>query len=228
MSRSRPYCRVMAYPPEPWHLKGQLLMSIWAVPAGVALAAGDPPPGTRPITVAGRCLTACVWLRYEHGGVLEYDEVLSAVLVRLGRRIMVWIPHIWVDSPVSMAGGRELWGLPKQLAVFDPHSGDRYGAAQSSDGVGIASARLGRLVGLPGRWPVSYDVVQTMDGAAKVSPVRFKGRLQLLRGRWTFTPDGPLAHFSRRRTLLNIGLRDFDLQFGGPVKSLRRDEREYT
>jgi len=206
----------MDYPPEPWHLKGQLLMSIWAVPSAAALGAGDPPPGTRPIILGRRCLTACVWLRYEHGGVLEYDEVLNAVLVRRGRRVMVWIPHIWVDSPVSRDGGRELWGLPKQLAVFDPHDGDRYGATQQSDGSGIASARLGRLIRLPGRWPISYDVVQSMDGAAKVSPVRFKGRVELLRGRWTFAPDGPLPHLARRRALLSIGLRDFDLVFGSP------------
>ena len=205
----------MAYPPEPWHLKGQLLMSVWAVPRAAALGAGDPPPGTRPIVVGGRCLAACAWLRYERGGVLAYDEVLSAVLVRRGRRAMAWIPHIWVDSPVSRDGGRELWGLPKQLAAFAPPDGDRYGATQQSDGVAIASARLGRLLGLPGRWPVSYDVVQTMGGVAKVSPVRFRGRVELLRGRWTFPPDGPLAHLSLRRSLLSLGLRDFELVFGG-------------
>lgn len=203
----------MAYPPEPWHLKGQLLMSIWTAP--YAPPPDEPPPGTRPIVVGGRCLTACAWLRYERGGVLEYDEVLSGVLVRTGRRRpMVWITHIWVDSPVSRDGGRELWGLPKQLAAFDPHDGDRYGATQQPDGPAIATARLGRLVGLPGRWPISYHVVQSLDGSAKASAVRFRGRVELLRGRWVFAQDGPLAHLARRRPVVSLGLRDFDLIFG--------------
>ncbi len=36
-----------------------------------------------------------------------------------------WISHIYVDSADSAAGGREIWGLPKELAEFTWEKGER-------------------------------------------------------------------------------------------------------
>jgi acetoacetate decarboxylase len=45
------------------------------------------------------------------GGTLSYHELI------VFRGLVV--SHIYVDSPESMRGGREIWRLPKQLAEFD-------------------------------------------------------------------------------------------------------------
>ncbi|WP_392959099.1 acetoacetate decarboxylase family protein [Streptomyces sp. LN245] len=104
------------YPEEPWHLAGQMYLSLWLVPARELPPVAD---GTRPVTVAGRGAVGAAWVVYENDSVLHYNELLRAVLVRDGRRPRVCVTDIWVDSAASMAGGRELWGIPKEMADFD-------------------------------------------------------------------------------------------------------------
>lgn len=56
---------------------------------------------------------------YGAGSVLGYHElIVISALVRYRRRVGAWVSHIYVDDPLSVAGGREIWGLPKQLAEF--------------------------------------------------------------------------------------------------------------
>ena len=47
------------------------------------------------------------------GGTLAYHELI--VFSHATTRGMV-ISHIYVDAEQSMHGGREIWGLPKELA----------------------------------------------------------------------------------------------------------------
>src|SRR5687768_9930059 len=100
----------MSYPPEPWQLHGRACVSVWLVRA-TAL----PPLPVRPVTVFGRAVVGTAFVDYRPPG-MAYHEVLAAVLVRRGLRFGVSIPRIWVDSPASLAGGRELWGIPKEPA----------------------------------------------------------------------------------------------------------------
>ena len=63
------------------------------------------------------------FVSYEEGSPLTYHELLVARLASTaaqsdagGRRVT--ITDIWVDSPASVAGGRELWAFPKGLCDF--------------------------------------------------------------------------------------------------------------
>jgi hypothetical protein len=50
---------------------------------------------------------------------LEYSElIVVAGLVRYSGQIGGWVSHIYVDNADSVAGGRNIWGLPKELAEF--------------------------------------------------------------------------------------------------------------
>jgi acetoacetate decarboxylase len=50
---------------------------------------------------------------------LEYSElIVIAGLVRYSGQIGGWVSHIYVDNADSVAGGRNIWGLPKELAEF--------------------------------------------------------------------------------------------------------------
>jgi len=84
----------VSHPPPPWHLNGELVV----VPALTA-ARG----------VGG------VMLAHYTSGTLAYHELI--VFSHLTPRGMV-VSHIYVDDEQSMAGGREIWGLPKELAEF--------------------------------------------------------------------------------------------------------------
>jgi acetoacetate decarboxylase len=65
-------------------------------------------------TLGGICVAA-----YGRGSTLEYHELIVVpALVRLGYRIGAWISHIYVDAGASLAGGRAIWGLPKEFAAF--------------------------------------------------------------------------------------------------------------
>lgn len=198
-----------SYPAEPWDLRGQLHASVFLVPAS-ALAL-DLPPGCRPVRLAGRLVAGAAWVHYEPGGVLSYREVMATVLVRRGLRLMPHIVAIWVDSETSRDGGRGLWGIPKGLARFEERAG-RWTAGLESGPVASATVRVWRA--LPGRWPTPFSVVQWLDGAAKISPVRSRSRVAVSSVAWDVAAAGPLGFLAGRRPLASFTLADFRMSFG--------------
>lgn len=195
------------YPPEPWDLHGQAVASVFVVPARRLPA---PPPGTRVVTVAGRAVVTAAFFRYEQPSPLTYDEIMVTTLVRrTGRRLprlRVWIPWIWVDSPASRDGGRDLWAIPKDLAAFEVEPGRRHVGAD------LAEVRLGRLRDLPGTWPIAFRIAQERDSRSVVSPVRGRVRLQLTSSSWRFR--GVLDALDGSRPLLTARVPRFRLLFG--------------
>lgn len=202
------------YPPEPWHLAGQMYLSLWAVPRR---SLPPLPPGVRPVTLAGRAVMGAAWVLYEADSVLRYNEVLSAVLVRDGLRPRVTITDIWVDSPPSMAGGRELWGIPKELAEFDISREEGLEAAARTAATPLCEASFRPRSTMPGRWPVAYRVIQQRDGHLRTSPVRSRGKVGLARATWRIAPGSPLRVPAGRPPVLSLILHDFSLSFGHPA-----------
>jgi hypothetical protein len=192
-----------AYPPEPWLLRGDLHASVFLVPDVPV----DLPPGWQPVRLGRFGVVATAWVTYRPGGVLAYDELMSTLLVRRGWRVLATITHIWVDSPASRDGGRELWGIPKQLAKFGPF-------LATTDGGPIAAGSVAPLLTLPWRLPGGFAVVQRLAGSAKVTPVRFRARLGLSRATFTADPGGPLAFLAGRRAPLSVSVLDFRMTFG--------------
>jgi Acetoacetate decarboxylase (ADC) len=201
---------VSAYPPEPWDLRGQLHSSVYLVPCHTIPA--DLPPGCRPVRIGGRAIVGAAWVSYEPGGVLEYSELMSTVLVRRGWRLMPTITHIWVDNEVSRDGGHALWGIPKELARFTS-GGGTFAAVDDKGPIATGTVRV--LAWLPGRWPTRFHLVQWLNGAAKISPVRSRSRLGLSRARLDADGSGPLAFLAGRRALVSFSVGDFRMSFGG-------------
>ncbi|MCX5410235.1 acetoacetate decarboxylase family protein [Streptomyces sp. NBC_00335] len=206
------------YPPEPWHLAGQMHLSLWLVPRR---SLPPLPYGVRPVTLAGRALMGAAWVVYENDSVLHYNELLSAVLVRDGLRPRVTITDIWVDSPPSMAGGRELWGIPKELADFDLIRGEGRGGIEATartGGATLCSASFRPATRLPGRWPVSYRLAQQLDGRLKTSRVRSRSAVGLARATWRIPPRGTLRLPVDGPPLFSLTLHDFGLTFGSAAR----------
>lgn len=97
-------------PRAPWNLQGQGWTAPFALDREVELPEGLAPLAPRTLVV--------ILNRYT-SGTLAYDELAFAVPVRQGLLPALWIPHIWVSSATSVAGGRRIWDLPKLLATFD-------------------------------------------------------------------------------------------------------------
>ncbi|RKR86852.1 acetoacetate decarboxylase [Micromonospora pisi] len=210
----------MTYPPEPWDLRGQMYVSVWAVPH----AELPPLPEglahiERPVTLGGRGLIVGAWAEYQPGGVLHYREMLAAVLVRVKARPALAVTDIWVDSRSSRDGGRELWGIPKELAELEISSG----AVPGNDAI-TASARAASLTiarclirpgrRLPGRWPFRLTVAQPLGSGVRLTPVRGRAELARADTRWSVEPGGPLAYLAHRRPMFTVALRDFQVTFG--------------
>lgn len=194
------------YPSEPWDLHGHAYVGAWLVPR-----AHLPTPHstlTRPVTILGRGIVGAAFFVYEQPSPLTYDEIMATVLVRQGWRIRVSITHIWVDSPASRDGGRDLWAIPKELADFEVVPHVSY-AAQ-----GIGSLVLRRVRRLPWHLPAGFHIAQDRDGSVLVSPVTGRMRFGVAAGRWSFAPSGPLGFLHGRKPLVTLAARPFRLLFG--------------
>lgn len=105
------------YPAAPWAMHGSLWLTVLRL--GRPGAGAD---GPRPAGIYG-----AAFVSYGEGSVLTYSELLLARALRRGegRGRRFTITDIWVDSPASMVGGRELWAIPKGLCDFDLDSARR-------------------------------------------------------------------------------------------------------
>ena len=187
-------------------LHGHAYVGAWLVPRAQVPAPHS--PATRPITIFGRGIVGAAFFVYEEPSPLTYDEIMATVLVREGWRLRVSITHIWVNSPASRDGGRELWAIPKDLAEFEVVAHSSYVAR------GIGALTVGRVRRLPVQLPGGFRIAQDRAGSLLVSPVTGRLRLGHAAGRWSFETDGPLGFLHGRRPLLTLAIRPFRLLFG--------------
>ena len=196
----------MPYPPAPWPMHGQMWLSLFRVRPG-----DDPRHPDRPGGLHG-----VAFVSYEDPSPLTYSELLVARPV--GTRAQV--TDIWVDSPDSRDGGRELWAIPKDLATFrrTTRAGtvDRTTWEVAHDGSTSVSARFSDVSRRsPVRLPFAFSTRQVRaDGAVVLTPVTGSGRALPCRGRWEADADGPLAWLSGKRPLASFRVADFAMSFG--------------
>jgi acetoacetate decarboxylase len=189
---------------------GQLWLSLFRVREDV--------DERRPAGVYG-----AAFVRYEEGSPLTYSELLVGRAVdsgEHGRRVT--ITDIWVDSPASVAGGRQLWAIPKDLCDFTfetSHTGplSRTEWSASTDRRPIVSASFRdvsraalRLPFKGGTWQpgigdtAGEDRTATLQGSAKSLPCR---------GSWDFDPAGPLGWLHDARRLASFRMAGFRMSF---------------
>lgn len=197
------------YPPQPWNLTADARVSVWRVPPSQLPALPD---GVSPLLVAGQASVFTAWIDYTPPGQMSYHELLAAVSIK-ARRVSCTITEIWVDSEASLAGGRELWAIPKDLAALDFTGGRTFTATAATADDWIATAAFTRRVGLPLRLPTSFEVVQERDGLLR-TPVGAKISPRPASADWSFNPEGPLGYLAGRRPVASLELPSSTLRFG--------------
>jgi acetoacetate decarboxylase len=189
--------------------------SLWLTVFKVA----EPVDDLRPAGVYG-----AAFVSYQEGSPLTYSEFLVARLVDTdqgGRRVS--ITDIWVDSPASVAGGRELWAIPKGLADFTleaehrgPYSATDWSLTQGRTPIASAtfkdvSRAAIRLPFKGGTWQPGIDDTggqertATLQGSSKALPAR---------GHWDINPDGPVGWLADARQLASFRQAAFRMSFG--------------
>jgi hypothetical protein len=206
----------LGYPAAPWRLRGQLWVSLFRVTGNGDRAPGR--PAARPDGLYG-----AAFVSYEPGGDLTYSELLVARPVGsnplAGSRVEIL--DIWVDSPASRAGGRELWAIPKELGDFTldtSHAGPlaRTAWAASTAGRPIARARFTDVSRAGVRLPFRAALRQPdlHGGGPRTAPLRGSARTLPCRAHWEFAADGPLGWLAGRRPVASFRMADFRLSFG--------------
>lgn len=193
-----------------------MVVSLWRIPTD-DLPPWPLPRGVRPWVVGRRATLLTFWVDYRPGGVLAYREFLIALAVRHGHRLAGSTVAAWVDSEQSLAGGRALWGIPKELGVI-ALSADGRGTRGELTAAGIPPVRVAYrdVLRLPFRLPARAHLVQQLpDGGNCRVPVRISGRPALGRGRVTTGPEAPLSVLARHQPLLSLAVRDFRSSVGG-------------
>lgn len=114
----------MNYPQAPWNLKGSAVLTINLL--DVERSRPFIPPELEIISVLpGKTVGGIYLSAYESGSLLQYNElIVVAGLTRYQNQIGSWISHIYVDNETSVAGGREIWQLPKEMAQFTWKDGE--------------------------------------------------------------------------------------------------------
>ncbi len=177
----------MSYPEPPWHLQGEMIV----VPARA-----------HPRQLGG------VLLADYRSGILSYRELI--VFSRATTRGMV-VSHIYVDSPESMRGGVEIWGLPKELAEFD-YDGRLFTARQGENT--LLRARIRRR---PGFLPLAIPTPITTHAGDTIGRARITAAPALVR---LEVPDSsPFAGLGLAGT--HVALAGDDLRLTMPAPRVR-------
>lgn len=216
----------VAYPPEPWLLNGDFAVGVFLVPMGEipARVLAQLPAGSRPLVLAGQAVVGVAAVRYHPGGVLDYDELLVALPVVHHARLAVTIPQIWVSSPASRAGGRALWGIPKELmTAHRRYTGRELQASyRAEDGAFLAETSVRVSRSLPGRWSLPLPTVQRAPGESD-RPSMFirssnsvRGSLHLANTQWSF--GSALSWLQGRRPVLSAAITQASVVFGARAR----------
>jgi len=197
------------YPPAPWQMHGQLWLSLFRVRAGDH---PDREPG----------LYGVALVKYDEPSPLTYGELLVAHLVSTGGtpKKAVNITDIWVDSPASVAGGRALWAIPKDLCDFT-YASERHALTTRTrwtatlEGQPILSAAFTDVSRFAPRLPFKGDTWQQRDDGEEVTAsLTGSSKAMPCRGIWTFDPRGPLGWLAGKRTVASFRQADFTMSFG--------------
>ncbi len=108
------------YPEPPWQMHGFAVMC----PVITRARQLELPAGLEPVAAAGRATGMIGYVEYLPPSPLTYHELIwmpcqvrfrsSGGSVRRG----YYVARMYVDDEATLAGGREIWGLPKTLATF--------------------------------------------------------------------------------------------------------------
>lgn len=180
----------MSYPKAPWTLQGYAIQTLHLV--NIDRVRPLIPSELNIISLwPGKTLASVYLSDYQSGSVLEYSElIVASAVVSYQGKIGGWISHIYVDNADSVAGGREIWGLPKELAEFTWENGKRVVVRQGN-----------RLLcnlnydqqSLAWRQRLGVSIFSTMSTDLLMFPSVFESRLGLIGSQLEVPAESPFT-----------------------------------
>lgn len=197
----------MTYPSPPWTLKGFALQTLQLVDR--AQARPFVPPGLEIVSVLpGKTLGGLYLSYYGEGSDLTYSElIVIPALTRYRMKLGFWVSHIYVDNPDSMAGGRAIWGMPKEMAQFAWEEGEPAQVTVRQGGRVLCSLQGGRQRRL-WRQSLSNPVFSMLNGDLLQFMGAFKARFGLSKGRVDVPSDSPFSALGLGRGARTVHYND--------------------
>jgi len=218
---------VSTYPPAPWTLGGWGVATVGFVDS--AAAAAYVPAGAQLVTVVpGKTIGGLFFFSYDYGSLAYRELNVVAGIVRVGMRFAFLLPRLYVDSPASLAGGREIWAVPKELASFEI---DRDVDVTSID-VRQGSQRVCRLRCPVPAWgfrlPIPLPSFGLRDDAFLFFTGMLVSRTSLVRAEVELPPGGEFAALGLDRPRVALRCENLTLAVPAPRAVLRPLERRAT
>jgi acetoacetate decarboxylase len=206
----------MTYPPSPWLLKGAATQTLHLVE--IDRARQFVPPQLEIVAVLpGKTIGSVYISEYRSGSILEYNELIIApALVKNQGKIGGWISHIYVDNLDSVAGGREIWGLPKEIAEFV--RGDRYTLVKQHDRTLCSlSVSSNLLSGLNIQPSITGYCFGNLNGSLLYFGNDFQAKISSIDSKLVVPPSSPFARLDLAQPLLSLALDNLNLVAGTPL-----------
>jgi len=146
---------------------------------------------------------------------MEYNElIVVAGLARYADKIGAWISHIYVDNPDSVAGGREIWGLPKEMAEFTWEN-DR-NRVIVRQGNRLLCGLTYTQPSLALRLPLSGMCFGSLDSDLLLFKGEFQSRVGLVSGELEVPAESAFARLNLGQPFLTVYCDDLRLVAGVP------------
>lgn len=205
----------MSYPAAPWTLYGHALLTLNLL--DIDRVRPFVPPEFKIVSVfPGKTLGGIYLSQYQGDSVLQYNElIVTPATVNFAGKVGSWVSHIYVDHPDSIAGGREIWGLPKEMAEFTWETGEKSRVTVRQGEQRLCSLTYGSPFSL---WKQSMS--GQSFGGLDTDVLLFKGETQLRPGLVSAQLDvslsSPFAAMQFGQPLLTIAGQELQLQVDAP------------
>ncbi|MDJ0620362.1 MAG: acetoacetate decarboxylase family protein [Calothrix sp. MO_192.B10] len=206
----------MTYPPAPWRLEGYAVQTLHLV--DIEQATAFIPSELEIVSLLpGKTLGGIYVSSYEAGSLLSYNELIVVpAFVRYQGQTGAWISHIYVDNEDSVAGGKEIWGLPKEMAEFNWDKG-KVSVRQNQCELCQLYYQKG-LLSLSTWWRQGFrgHAFGGLGSELLFFQSHFKSQISLLKANLEIPQESPFAFLSLGQPWLTLDLQKLELVAGVP------------
>ncbi|WP_375510217.1 acetoacetate decarboxylase family protein [uncultured Nostoc sp.] len=203
----------MPYPQAPWTLQGYSIQTLHLV--NIDRVRPLIPLELEIISVwPGKTLASVYLSHYGSGSVLEYSELIVVpAVVNFQRKIGGWVSHIYVDNADSVAGGREIWGLPKELAEFTWEQGKHVTVHQGNQK--LCSLNYNQQ-SLAWRQWLSVSCFSAKGADLLIFPAEFESVLGLISSKLEIPAESPFSGIGLGQPWLTVRCEQMNLRVDAP------------
>jgi Acetoacetate decarboxylase (ADC) len=209
----------MPYPQTPWTLTGYAIQTLHLL--DIEKVRSLIPSELQIFSVfPGKTIGGVYLSYYGSGSVLQYSElIVIPAAVSYQGKIGGWVSHIYVDNTDSVAGGREIWGLPKELAEFTWEKGERVTVRQENQT--LCSLNYDKQ-SFAWRQKLGASGFSIQDINLLRFPAEFESRLGLIGCKLEVPTESPFSGINLGQPLFTVRCEEMSLRVDAPAVVAQR------